>query len=650
MEVCLMASADLVEQSDVTAANIQFEDDYIFRNCRSITSTPDLALTEFVANSWDAGACNVKIILPTEIGEEISIEDDGTGMSDEEFLQRWMTLNYNRQRRQGKNVSFPPDVEPYSRIAYGRNGIGRHSMLCFADYYTVMTWQNNICHKYTIALTSGSQPFAITHHNQFPQSGHGTKITAFVQRHLPDIESMTEIISARFLYDPRFIVSINGKIVDLSNHQGIYDKKEVTLESGTHIILTIVDSTKTAMKSQQHGIAFWVSGRLVGKPAWSHGGFQFLDGRTQVAKRYTIIVQTNDLIDEVMPDWTGFIETPNTKSFYLEIKSLVDSFISSVMSEQIKEVQLSVISESRDSLMSLNRYSQREVSYFIEAITEKNPIISLEFLKSAVDAVISLEQSKRGEQLLKQLSNMSPNEIDKLSELLTNWNIDDILSVINEIDRRIVVIEAIEKLHNDKSIDELHTLHPIVLNARWLFGPEFDSPMFTSNVALSTVVKSLFKDSEYDLSVLANPRKRPDIVCLKKYSFKAVCTDRVDSEAGNILKPDQILIIELKRGGFEITQEEVSQATHYVRQIKKSGVLHKSANIHAFVVGASIGDIDPSSSTDSGIVDVVTYGQLIQTANIKLFELRKQLQDHYDSLGNESIVEEALRQTRIKGT
>ena len=40
----------------------------------------------------------------------IEIEDDGIGMTDQEFRERWMTLNYDRQRRQGIYVEFPPDA------------------------------------------------------------------------------------------------------------------------------------------------------------------------------------------------------------------------------------------------------------------------------------------------------------------------------------------------------------------------------------------------------------------------------------------------------------------------------------------------------------------------------------------------------------
>lgn len=112
---------------------VQLWEGYSFKNNRSIISIPDLALTEFVANAWDAGSYNVWIIIHEEDGEVMPIEDDGTGMADEEFRQRWMTLNYDRQKFQGKVVVFPTSVESYKRITYGRNGIARHGMLCIAD-------------------------------------------------------------------------------------------------------------------------------------------------------------------------------------------------------------------------------------------------------------------------------------------------------------------------------------------------------------------------------------------------------------------------------------------------------------------------------------------------------------------------------------
>lgn len=630
---------------------VYFEENYIFRNYRSITSNNDIALTEFVANAWDAGAHNVSITIPTELDEKIIIEDDGTGMTDEEFRARWMTLNYDRQRRQGKDVTFPDDIELSKRIAYGRNGVGRHGMLCFADNYMVETWRDGTCHIYDIAVTHGDAPFKIFKHVTEPRSGHGTKISAFVKRHLPDASAMTDILSARFLYDPNFAVKINGRRIDLSQHKGVIFEKTFTTVANATLNMIVIDSEKTAAKSQQHGIAFWVSGRLVGQPSWTYGKIAFLDGRFKAAKRYTIIVKTDDLIDDVLPDWSGFVDSDNMNGHYRSLKAEVDAFIKLVMKEHIGEVRLDVIRSTRDELETLNISGQRNVSAFIEKITEENPVLPQDYLRSAITAMASIEKAKKGELLLRQLSQMSADQIDKLADILSSWDVDDIASVIGEIDKRIVVIEAIQRLYNDKATDELHTLHPLVLNSKWLFGAQYDSPMFVSNSTLTTVVKNLFKDEDYDLDVIENPKRRPDIICLKRYSLKAVCTDRIDTIAGEIMKPDQILIVEVKRGGFEITDEEVSQVEYYVRQIRKSAVLHSSATIDAYVVGAQLGDIDVEKETSSGRIHAITYGQLVDTASSKLFRLRQRLQEHYDTLGRESIVEQALKeevQTKMK--
>ena len=85
-----------------------------------------------------------------------------------------------------------------------------------------------------------------------------------------------------------------------------------------------------------------------------------------------------------------------------------------------------------------------------------------------------------------------------------------------------------------------------------------------------------------------------------------------------------------------------------MRQIKKSGEPHKSSSIHAFVVGSKIGDIDVHQNGDSGILDVLTYFQLVDTARGKLFRLHEKLQEHYDSFDNKSHIEKALETAQLQ--
>ena len=54
-----------------------------------IISDPGVALIELIANSYDAGATEVKIKWPDQIPGDFEISDNGTGMSREEFNRRW---------------------------------------------------------------------------------------------------------------------------------------------------------------------------------------------------------------------------------------------------------------------------------------------------------------------------------------------------------------------------------------------------------------------------------------------------------------------------------------------------------------------------------------------------------------------------------
>ena len=43
----------------------------------------------------------------------------------------------------------------------------------------------------------------------------------------------------------------------------------------------------------------------------------------------------------------------------------------------------------------------------------------------------------------------------------------------------------------------------------------------------------------------------------------------------------------------------------------------------------------------------MTYGHLVQTARAKLFGLKDKLEKHYNSIGDESLVEKALKQSEM---
>ena len=84
-----------------------FEEDYLIRTLGDIVRLPDVALTELVANAWDAGASRVDITIPSDRDEMLVISDNGIGLTTEQFHSRWMKLSYNRIKHQGEKVVFP---------------------------------------------------------------------------------------------------------------------------------------------------------------------------------------------------------------------------------------------------------------------------------------------------------------------------------------------------------------------------------------------------------------------------------------------------------------------------------------------------------------------------------------------------------------
>ena len=232
-----------------------YEDDYIIRSLGTIVSQPDIALTELVANAWDAGATNVYISIPENNNQILYVEDDGVGMSEEEFKQHWMKLRYNRLKNQGRDVIFPDGVNN-KRIAFGRNGVGRHGLFCFGNEYVVITQKDGKKLTFKIKPNVQNESFAVIERKEEISDGHGTRLEVVVTKNLPKPNKMIEILSARFLHDPQFRITVNHTTLDISDLTGGQEPIELRVE-GTDIELTayFIDTTKAGRKSIFQGIA-----------------------------------------------------------------------------------------------------------------------------------------------------------------------------------------------------------------------------------------------------------------------------------------------------------------------------------------------------------------------------------------------------------
>lgn len=620
----------------------QYEEEYLLRSLGQLAYRSDIALSELVANAWDAGATVVDIAVPPINGGLLVVEDDGTGLTREQFIGRWMTLAYNRLKRQGERVEFPPTRSGMTRLAYGRNGVGRHGLLCFGDQYTVETRCAGTKWVFDVATASGASPFILRSDKSAKARGHGTKLSVRVERHLPNVDELTDVLSARFMHDPQFKVRVNGKAVPLEHHTGVVERKELLASTGEKVEVFLLDATKSHRRSRYSGIAFWVGGRLVGVPSWVLGSRMVLDGRLRQAKQFTVIARCDGLRPFVRADWSGFNDSPEVKAVFEAVGDFVDGALRRDAANHAEDVAVDALQDVRPDLERLPTGARIEVAEFAQAVVTQHPTIAADVLATAVKAAIQLENSRSGQSLLEKLSRLPEGDIDALDRLLGEWSVRDALTVLDEIDSRLSVIAAIERLSVDKTVDELHTLHPLVVKARWAFGPQFDSPEFVSNRSIRRAVEEAFGLKVRPES-FNNPLKRPDLLVAEDRTIYAVGTTQFE---GEMTRLGDVLVVELKRGGFKIGRDEVNQASNYVEDLLKSGHLDGAPTIHAFVVGHEIDKRVELKRTvgdgNRGRIEAITFDRLVTTANRRLFRLREQLPQRYEELSGQTLLAKAL--------
>lgn len=151
---------------------------------------------------------------------------------------------------------------------------------------------------------------------------------------------------------------------------------------------------------------------------------------------------------------------------------------------------------------------------------------------------------------------------------------------------------------------------------------------------------------KYKKEQFINSSKRPDIVVGENSSISALGLEEFVDE---IKKIKRVLLIELKKGSFEIGRGEMDQAKYYVDDIWHAGVGSSRPFIKAFVVGDSINNrtgkyqsVGQTKDDEYGEVHAITYGELVRSAEARLFSLKEKIEERYEGLDRDPLLNELL--------
>jgi len=461
------------------AFGIEFLDDH----AGHIISDPAVALIELIANSYDAGATRVNVTWPEKVGDLLVVEDNGTGMTPEEFHLRWKTLKYNRLAGQSDVVAFPPGVRARARKAFGRNGKGRHGAFCFGDDYRVETSKGGTRTSARVSRSRmGTEPFHCEVLSIEKRDGHGTTITASAERNLIDHKAAVELVGSKFAVDPEFKIVINGENVLLLELTGVKTAPLVIDGVGTLTVHEII-AAQSERNTRFRGITWWVNKRIVGESSWEGLDEKgaILDGRTSTAKKYSFVIEADFLADKVKADWSDFHDSRESIAASQAVRTHVTGRLHELLADSRKERKRKVIEAHRQAIGELPVISKRVVGQFIDEVQQSCPTLSEADLLRTVSVLTKLEQSRSGYDLLASLARCSPDDLDTWNRLMEEWSATHAEIVLNELGRRLKLIADLTNLVHAKTTDELHDLQPLFARGLWMFGPEFESADFTSN-------------------------------------------------------------------------------------------------------------------------------------------------------------------------
>lgn len=606
-----------------------FDGRFLERHAGAIIVDPSVAIVELVANAWDAWATHVDIVWPERgSGVEFSIRDDGKGMTEGQFRRRWMTIDYNRLSDEGRQSAPPPELSSLRpREAYGRNGKGRHAAFRFGDAYQVRTWRDGTEVLFEVRRGDAQAlPFVVALIDSRPDvEGHGTEIqSAGCPGMVMTADEAREVIGARFLADPNFTVAINGTKVtfdDIPKDQRQEIKVDVPGYGVVHLI--VIDTQKADRTTRQHGIAWLVNNRLVGKAGWL--GFdqaRLLDGRSSEARRFLFIVDAEFLKDVVLPDWSAFDPTNEAwLATQATVHNRIREVLAGVSADRRRATKESIRDTFENTVSKLSPVGRDRWNSFVDKVVDTCPTISVDAIEQVSGVLANLELSTSKYELIAKLHDMKPGDLDDLNALLVDWTVRTAKLALDEISSRLKLIEELDQKLRDPLLEEVGDLQPLFERSLWVFGPEFESLEFTSNRGMTEVIAKIFGKKDQ------GSRQRPDFAMLPDGSVGFYSRDSHDL-GGEVDGIARLVIAEIKKTGVTIGGDQKNQPWKYVEELLEKGLLSPGATVTCYVLGSKIKNTESGIDTKlDGRVTIIpmTYDTFIRRAQKRMLGLRDKL-------------------------
>ena len=549
-------------------------------------SSSERALKELVDNAWEADAERVFVTLPKPLsGDPIVIQDEGTGMTEEELRRHYLSIATDRRSRRGERTGKK------NRLVKGRKGIGKFAGLMAAATMTLETRARGRLCRITLRLDDLSQVEDIEQLDIGLQSEpcgpelHGTTITLSDLHHglaYPDANRLRQILLQDYGRQDDFSITIDGKLLDVDDVSGSYSEQEQVLpNAGTVRLRFAISDGKAGLR--QPGITLRVDGKAVGRP-----GFFGLDQRddfpSKLLRKLYGEIEADGLRDHITAGWDAAVEN---SELLQEVEAYVQPILREAYEQQYRrEIQLAQARLQRAILARLSALPEHKRAFADRAIKK---ILDKYYgePESKVEPVVNvlLEAMERSDYriLLEHIAEATPGDVAGVAERLDEFGLAEMAFLVQQATARQVFLDQLDALARDAATTEA-VLHKALERNLWVFGPEYS--LFSSNSTLRRQVEDVLgKTYTGDKA-----DKRPDLL--------------LNENLGG-----QYLLIEFKRPSHALNHDDYVQAIGYRHELAK----YLGSPIQVLLVGGSRSSDFPTDNREPH-VEAQIFGQVVSTA------------------------------------
>ena len=544
------------------------------------------ALKELVDNAWDADAEHVSVTLPKPLsGGSIVIEDDGSGMTEEELRRHYLAIASDRRSRRGERTAGK------SRPVKGRKGIGKFSGLMAAATMMLETRARGRLCRISLRLDDLARVEDIEqldislHSEPCAPELHGTTITLNDLHQglaYPDANRLRQILLQDYGRQDDFAITVDDKRLDVDDVSGCYAEQEQTLPNAGKVKLRFsISDGKSGLR--QPGITLRVDGKAVGRP-----GFFGLDQRDdfprKLLRKLYGEVEADGLRDHITAGWDAAVEN---SELLKEVEAYVQPILREAYEQQYRqEIQLAQARLQKAILTRLSALPEHKRVFADRAIKK---ILDKYYgePESKVEPVVNvlLEAMERSDYriLLEHIAEATSSDVAVVAERLDEFGLAEMAFLVQQAAARQVFLDQLELLVRDATTTEA-VLHKALERNLWVFGPEYS--LFSSNSTLrrqvEDVLGKVYTGDKAD--------KRPDLLLNENLSGK-------------------YLLIEFKRPSHALNHGDYVQAIGYRHELTK----YVGSAVQVLLVGGGRSADFPTGNREPDVEERI-FGQIISTA------------------------------------